>query len=94
MPAADFGNFLLVLSVWQSLESDGSVVVAWGGYGILLLVIRETNMLCGVLYPVDAIWFGISNRTYTHFVMGAIGLTALNYLIKGKAQRWIPKGKL
>ncbi|WP_155733847.1 hypothetical protein [Moraxella catarrhalis] len=83
---------MLVLSVWQSLESDGSVVVAWGGYGILLLVIRETNMLRGVLYPVDVIWFGISNRTYTHFVMGTIGLTALNYLIKGKAQRWIPKG--
>lgn len=90
---------LLILATFCSFYLSGNRLSQmdrwlWLGVGMvfLLLVIRETNMLRGVLYPVDARWFGISNRTYTHFVMGVIGLTALNYLIKGKAQRWIPKG--
>ena len=63
----------------------------WLGMAMVFLVfaVRETNMMRGVLYDADAVWFGVHNRLYGRTLMGAMAIFALTCLIRGRAWRWL-----
>lgn len=63
----------------------------WLGMAMVFLVfvVRETNMMRGVLYDADAIWLGVHNRLYGRTLMGAMAIFALTCLILGRAWRWL-----
>ncbi|WP_112743276.1 hypothetical protein [Moraxella ovis] len=54
----------------------------WLGMAMVFLVfvVRETNMMRGVLYDADAIWFGVHNRLYGRTLMGVMAMAALSSL--------------